>query len=208
MIELAAVHELVEKDVFPYERRRLDQTPVEGDRAGRRTGAPARSLIANRDPLDVDRMQASEAGERLWQFAAGPFEQPPLDDRADVVRTGRLADVDVAAPHVRSLGGCFHAQCALDAVDQKARPVRPGRIGRALRGTASLLLMDPITAGVEKGEGVALHAPSRQRDPDRSVSEHAENIATSPTMPDELHGGRRLDDDAGQGQAELHAGLR
>src|ERR1043166_2512374 len=57
VIHLEEVSDLVRGEILQHERRRQDEPPGIGQQAGRRTGAPAARLVADRDALEAGAKQ-------------------------------------------------------------------------------------------------------------------------------------------------------
>ncbi len=77
------------------------------------------------------------------------------------------------------------------------------------RAEARPLAFDPRRVGLEKRCRVAPSAPSRQRDANATVAQHAEDVAPRATVPDEHDDVTRgCGCRTGEWQAQLHVALR
>jgi hypothetical protein len=84
----------------------------------------------------------------------------------------------------------------------------PTRPGRGHRGPARTLSRDPLTAGGDKGFGIAFDAPAWKCDAQRAIGQHTQDVAAGAAMPHEDHGQRWDWRVIRERQSQLHGGLR
>src|SRR5437016_6465505 len=74
--------ELVDDGLVERLARRHDEAPVEGERAARRAGAPARALVANRDRRVGDADPVGLALDNPRRLLTGALAVPPIEANA------------------------------------------------------------------------------------------------------------------------------
>jgi hypothetical protein len=153
MVRLLQMDQLVEDDVVGNGLGHLDEPPVEADRARRRTGAPARSLIAHDDTLDRVPQLPCEHSHARRQLAGRNAAQVPHDRVARTLALACRHDLAAKAQATGAEGG-FDGD-ALSAEPHR-RPDSPCQVlpfGRSAQLGA--LRLDPGEIPEEKRLGFA-----------------------------------------------------
>src|SRR6267378_1489634 len=84
VVHLFEMGEFMQDDVIANELGRLDETPVKGNGGFPRAGAPAGTLVTDRDSADDDLMQGCQFSHARWEFARRQAPEMALDHRAEV----------------------------------------------------------------------------------------------------------------------------
>ena len=184
MVHVPQVRQLVQHDVIPHKRRRLNQPPVQGNRPAPRARAPARPLIAHGDPPHrqlVRRREFQNPGRKL------PRRQPPQmprDPRAQIPIDIRDLHNLAPAPHRPALPVHSRFDPHHLPAKQNLRSHQPWLRFDGMRREPLQLSGEPFRVPFREPSSLPRRPPARNRQSRRAVRPQPQQIAARPVIPD------------------------